>query len=332
LPTISSPATSRKTRLSALAAGLVFVFAAGAQAQDARFVFATEGQARAALGAQDDYVRATSTFERSVVLGTEEVMDAERFAAAMQATALDWTEDERKPLTAVLARLERFLSGMRWNGPSTILLVKTSDQLLESFPHTRGNAIIVQEGSLREMLERPALMEFVLVHETFHVLTRANPGLREELYRAIGFRACAAVELPEAIERLRLTNPDAPQSRHAIRVRWRGQPVEVLPFVHLPSRRVDPKAGFAPHMQVSWLVVERRQDRCVARDSGAQQEELEGLLEQVGNNTGYMIHPEEILADNFALLYRESVTPGAARVRSRHVLQRIRGVLQQVGM
>jgi hypothetical protein len=328
LPTISSPAISRKTRLSAFAAGLVLVLAACAQAQDPRFAFATEGQARAALGAQDDYVRATSPFERSVVLGTEEVMDAERFAAAMQATVLDWTEEERQALTTVLARLERFLSGMKWKGPSTILLVKTSDQLLDGFPHTRGNAIIVQEGSLREMLARPALMDLVLVHETFHVLTRANPGLREELYRTIGFRACAAVELPGAIERLRLTNPDAPESRHAIRVRWRGRPVEVLPFVHFPSRTVDPKAGFASHMQVSWLVVERRRDRCIARDTGAKQEELEGLVDQVGNNTGYMIHPEEILADNFALLYRESVTPGVTRVHSPDILKRIRSVLQ----
>jgi hypothetical protein len=104
--------------------------------------------------------------------------------------------------------------------------------------------------------------------------------------------------------------------------------VEVLPFIHFRSETVDPKAGFVSQMHTSWLVVERRQERCVARDEGAKLEELEDLREQVGNNTGYLIHPEEILADNFALLFRETVSPGATRVRSPQILERIRKVLQ----
>jgi hypothetical protein len=325
---ISSPPTSRKTAPSTLVGWLLLVaLSACAHAQNTRFAFATQSEARAVLRAQDDYVRATSTLERSVVMGTTEVMDAERFAAAMQATALEWTEDERRPFDAVLARLEGFLSGMKWKGPASILIVKTSDRLMEGFPHTRGNAIVIQEGMLREMLARPALLEFLVVHEAFHVLSRANPRLRGELYSAIGFRACTAVEMPQALERLRLTNPDAPESRHAIRVQWRGRPVEVLPFVRFASENVDPKGGFVSQMQTSWLVVERRQERCVPRDEGAALDELDGLREQVGNNTGYLVHPEEILADNFALLYREAVTPGVTEIRSPEILERIRSVL-----
>ncbi|HSA89284.1 MAG TPA: hypothetical protein VLF42_05215 [Burkholderiales bacterium] len=328
MPTISSPATSRKTGPSRLAAALLLVAAAAcAQAQGTRFAFATQSEARAALGAQDDYVRATSTLERPVVMGTRDAMDAARFAAAMRAAALEWSEDERKPFAGVLARLERFLSGMKWRAPAAILMVKASDRLMEGFPHTRGNAIVIQEGTLREILARPAMLEFIVVHEAFHVLTRANPALREELYSAIGFSACASVELPEALERLRLTNPDAPWSRHAIAVSWHGRPVEVLPFVHLASEAVEPGAGFASRMRTSWLVVERREERCVARDEGAALEELEGLRAQIGNNTGYLIHPEEILADNFALLYREAVTPGVTRIRSPEILERMRSVL-----
>ena len=59
-------------------------------------------------------MRATSTLERSVVMGTE-VMDPEPFRAAMEATALDWTEDERRPFAGVLARLGPFLSAMKWS-------------------------------------------------------------------------------------------------------------------------------------------------------------------------------------------------------------------------
>ena len=223
-------------------------------------------------------MRATSTLERPVVMGTAEVMDTERFRAAMEATALEWTEDERRPFAGVLARLGPFLSAMKWKAPATILMVKASDRLMEGFPHTRGNAIVIQEGVLREMLGRPAMVEFFVVHEAFHVLSRANPGLREELYSAIGFRACGSVALPKRSRGCASPTPMR-QSRHAISVDGR-RPVEVLPFVHFASEKVDPKAGFVTQMQTSWLVVERRQDGRVARDEGATLEELEGLRSQ----------------------------------------------------
>ena len=39
-------------------------------------------------------------------------------------------------------------------------------------------------------------------------------------------------------------------------------------------------------------------------------QQVSGIFEQVGRNTGYIIHPEEILADNFALLVlREGNVP-----------------------
>ena len=86
--TIFSRATLRKIRRSALAVALALAAAACAHAEDTRFAFATQAEARVALGAQDDYVRATSTLERSVVMGSAEVMDVAGFAAAMRAGML----------------------------------------------------------------------------------------------------------------------------------------------------------------------------------------------------------------------------------------------------
>ena len=154
------------------------------------------------------------------------------------------------------------------------------------------------------------------------MLSRADPALREELYGAIGFRRCETVELPAALARLRLTNPDAPDSRHAIALRRGGEPAEVLPFVHFASDKVDPRAGFAGQVRTSWLPVERVGNGCKARDERLSLAELEGLAEQAGSNTRYVIHPEEILADNFALLFREP-----AKIASPQVLERIRRIL-----
>jgi hypothetical protein len=314
-----------KTRRSVLA-GLLLAVAGFAHAQ--QFVFAAPTEAREVLGRHDDYVRATAALERSVLLRTPEAVDVGRFAAAMQETALEWTQDEQRAVGAVAARLQGFVAGMKWKLPTTILLIKASDRLMDGHPHTRANAIVLTEGWLRKAQARPGLMVYLVAHETLHVLSRADPGLREELYGALGFRACASVDMPEELARLRVTNPDAPESRHAIAVRWRGERVEVLPFVHFPTAAVDPGAGFAAQMRTAWLALERRNGRCTVRGERAAQDELEGLYEQVGRNTGYLIHPEEILADNFALLFREALTPGVAKVRSPEILERMRGILR----
>jgi hypothetical protein len=45
-------------------------------------------------------------------------------------------------------------------------------------------------------------------------------------------------------------------------------------------------------------------------------------MEQIGRNTEYVIHPEEVLADNFALLVLKK-----ANVPSPEILQKMREVL-----
>jgi hypothetical protein len=51
-------------------------------------------------------------------------------------------------------------------------------------------------------------------------------------------------------------------------------------------------------------------------------ERVSGFMEQVGKNTDYIIHPEEILADNFALLVLNE-----PKVASPEILQKMREVL-----
>ena len=315
MQTTSFQPTSPKIRLSL--AALLLACAAGAHAQ--QFHFASQAQAREILSSQDEYVHATAPLERSIMLRTARPVSTEEYAAAMGETALEWTEEERRAIGEALPPLARFLAPMRWKAPATILLIKATSRLMDGFPHTRANAIVLQERMLGEALASKELLDYLLAHEAFHVLSRADAGLREELYAAIGFRPCTSTAMPEALARLRITNPDEPPKRYTIRVA-QG---EVMPLAHFPSDALEPGEGFMKHVRVSWLRVERRGGHCAAREGGRLGvEELQGFYEQVGRNTGYVIHPEEILADNFALLYRNT-----GKVRSPEIVERIARIL-----
>ena len=48
------------------------------------------------------------------------------------------------------------------------------------------------------------------------------------------------------------------------------------------------------------------------------------FFEQIGRNTGYIIHPEEILAENFALLLS-----GSSELETPELIQKIKRLLLQ---
>ena len=210
--------------------------------------------------------------------------------------------------------------------------MKTTPDFLNGHPHTRANAIILPMGS--EMLRSGTSMTFyVLAHELFHVLSRNNPAWRERLYASFGFRRCATVSVPPAVADLRLTNPDAPQSLHTIAVVYGGRWVTCLPYVSFMSTQIDPRAGFLNQIAPAWLLTQRDGDDCtVTFPGGLEPEKLEGLYQQIGRNTDYLFGPEEILADNFALLAFRLAAPDLPllplEIRSPEVIEQLRLDLQ----
>jgi len=309
----------------------------GALAQSAKdaaasaYAFATPAEGRAILAMRDEYLRAISALERSARLKTGDKVDEGRFVEFMQGTVLDWTEEERRQLRPLIADLDRFLSGLKWKRLGKILLVRVDAALENGAPHTRANAIMLPKN---EYTGTADLLTYVMSHETFHVLTREDSALKERLYGAIGFRRCERIEIPESVSRMRITNPDAVENRHTIAVRYRGEAVEAMPFLRFKSDDIDTRSGFLVNAWIAWLLVDRERTDCRVRTgSSAEAEvaprELQGLFEQIGRNTEYLAHPEEILADNFFRLFVSTLRGPAAGVQSPEILERMRAILFQ---
>ncbi|MBK5920124.1 hypothetical protein CCR80_03605, partial [Rhodothalassium salexigens] len=148
-------------------------------------------------------------------------------------------------------------------------------------------------------------------HELFHILSRHNRAARDALYGLIGFEPCGSFDLPAPYAGRRITNPDAPVNAHYLPVTVDGEPTKVVPLLYAVSRGYDPtrrRPGFAGQFRTGFMAVRHTGDRCEAvngRDGTARlyrTDDLDDLYDRIGRNTHYTIHPEEILADNFALL------------------------------
>jgi hypothetical protein len=109
----------------------------------------------------------------------------------------------------------------------------------------------------------------------------------------------------------KITNPDAPVVEHYIEVSVAGQTLPVVPVLYTSQATYEVGSGkdFFNYLSFQLMVIERFEGRWRPRYRENEPwlvdaSEVQGFHEQVGRNTGYIIHPEEVLADNFVLLVR----------------------------
>ena len=268
-------------------------------------LFATVEKGQEILGARDDFVERLSPFDRAVRLKTAREVSTEEFLRHVRKHVLPWEPDEREKLDSILQSLAPRLAAHSVAFPEEIHLIKTTGEEDSNAAYTRGIGIVLPKGKLRG---NPRRLERLICHELFHVLSRHNPALREEFYRSIGFQKCDELKLHPSLKERRLTNPDAPRNDHAIRVEVEGEKTWAIPILFSRTDKYDTERGgvLFRYMQFKLQAV------TLDEETGAVQpvvqegmpllydvDEMSGFYEQVGRNTGYIIHPEEILADNY---------------------------------
>jgi len=283
-------------------------------------------QGRAVLGARDDFVARLSPFDRAARLKSGGDVSEDEYLAFAKAAAREWSNDERARLMTAFAAIEPKLVELlpEWGEP--ILLVKTSGEEEGGAGYTRANAVMLPQAMADE-----AELQRTLAHEIFHVASRNDPSLKRALYEAIGFEECGELALPPALAARKMTNPDAPVNAHCIELSVDEQDVWGMPILLSREERFDPSSArpFFGYLTLAMLIVDRsggpNAARPLVRDGApvlVPLNRVAGFFEQVGRNTNYVIHAEEILASNFELL-----VGGAQGAPSPEVLERLRAEL-----
>lgn len=292
-----------------------------------RLAFASLDDARRILARPDSYSRQLSVFDRGAHLRTTEpttTQDYLRFAAD---AARAWTPDEEAYWSTLASGLNDAIAGLNLRIPQ-MSMVKTSG--LEQFnaAYTRNRAIVLPER--RVALAGDTRRDFfLLAHELFHVLSGENPAQRRALYALLGFQAVANFEYPLELESRRITNPNTgAHLDDALGVQTASGPADVVPvfqsrvpleeFIELLT--APPAPGPPPFFAALAVVLVP-----VDLESGDVRRAADGSLVtyDFGNtdwpsrmlrNSSYILHPEELMAENFALLMewrKDGVMPTA---------------------
>ena len=269
-----------------------------------RLRFATEPEGREVLGADDDWVAATGEFYRRAMLGVTSPVSREKLRAFSADTVLPWTPASQGRWTRAMTTLAPRLRELGVALPPEVLLVNSSGRDSANAPYTRRHAIVMPVAALPDNADMEA---FVLAHELFHVVSRRSPALATRLYALIGFEPTASLEWPQEWLPLRIANPDAPHDRHLMRTMLGGRALSLMPLLVMRRAELKPGETFFDVLEIRLLEVSAGDAKTIPVRRDGQPvwhapTDVPDYLARLGGNTEYIFHPEETIADNFALL------------------------------
>jgi hypothetical protein len=278
-----------------------------------RLRFADVHRAREILGRSDEWARQLSAFDRGVRQRTLEPTDTRGFLEFVSGEAAAWTQDEQVYWRSLVDQLGEALEGTNLDIPDAFM-VKTTG--LEEFNavYVRNRSIIFPQGRIAVAGEVRRDF-FLLAHELFHLLSLEYPAWRDELYALLGFRRFAGFEYPAELEDRRLSNPMYGfRYEYVLTVQAASGHVDVTPayqaavpleeFIAISEGGMSMGAFFEA-IDFVLLPVDTG-TRVVLRDgSGYPITYLfddTDWIERMQRNSSYIIHPDELMAENFALL------------------------------
>ena len=224
--------------------------------------------------------------------------------------------------------------------PKKMRLIKTKGKHYgNSVYYTREDMIIIPQNELDARNKSSFLR--VMLHEIFHIYSRYNPEKRHELYALVGFKPLTARPvLPTALQKRLLFNPDGINFNYSMDLKTQeDEMIKVMPIiVSAKDAFSKSNSAFFDYVKFDLYEIEYNQNNSynVLTDergfSTLDLRELPDFFNQIKDNTQYIIHPDEILADNFMYVMLAQKEDGKFSGYSDEgtvLLEDIRGILER---
>jgi len=291
-------------------------------ADDCEVRLLSKDEAAAVLGSPEKvpYVGAMSHVDlelrlRKTLDPKTRVENLEALRKVRRSAVRDWTDDQARLMQQRLTTAHKLCSALypgvvprQWK-----FIQAGTEGEAEANGYTVDDVIVINAAHVAHMATGPedGAIRFLL-HETFHVISRTRPEIRKRAYAVIGFREVKKVKLSEALEARRLTNPDGLAADVVIDVTGTdGRTVPAVPVIWSREPGWSPAVGnkFFAYLEFGLFALKPVGSEGEFETVGEPGKlppplpprSTKGFFEQIGRNTNYIIHPDEILADNFVL-------------------------------
>lgn len=220
----------------------------------------------------------------------------------------NWTLDEKIFIHEVFTQAKAIcdaVSPRLFPGDLRLVKIKTNHYGPTVY-YTRGKDIMIPENILKDENVEEQLP--VMLHEIFHVLSRNNPVLKHDLYNLIGFvKADKPVKLISPLSDRLLSNPDGVSMQYIMEVEKDNTVIKIVPLITSKFKSFTKATpSFFDYLNFDLYVLQDKGDYYEVQSDAAANTTM-GLkstptfFTKIKDNTQYIIHPDEIMADNFML-------------------------------
>lgn len=287
------------------------------------FVTATKSEAQILLGKEDAYTRNLSKFDLTSCPGNES-KTKEEFIRLTVNEAQEWNENEKELIRKCMLAVNDSIRKYDYNLPlpKEIKIVKSPLTTAGGASgYTRSEWIALNMDKLVNA-DFKTIQE-ILVHETFHVLTRNNKDFRKKMYETIGFSINEEeLNYPEDMDSLRISNPDVERfdSYATFLVDGKEQKCAMTIYSDKPYNG----ASFFQYMKAGFIALDdnleplKKDGKTIVYTI----DDLDNFWEKVGKNTFYTIDPEEIMAENFRYAFLRN-----PNMQSPEIIEKVKNII-----
>lgn len=258
--------------------------------------------------------------KKPLLAGQTRVDILPQYLAFLRSDVVDFNAQEAKFTTEVFEKVykttESVVAGIF---PDTLKIIKTKGRHYgDGVYYTRDNCIIIPANEL-ESRKRDNFTT-TMFHELFHVYSRLNAVKRQQLYALIGFTDIGLdkLQMPSTLSERTLYNPDGVNFAQKINVTAPdGTPIQAVPILFASNLGyANGRDEFFSYLEFSLFQIKPNADgtwQVLVAPNGysstLEMSKIPDFFTQIKDNTGYIIHPDEVLADNFAFLMGSKKSP-----------------------
>ena len=167
--------------------------------------------------------------------------------------------------------------------------------------------------------------------ETFvNIFSKNNLDVREQLYNSIGFYKTKNLLFPQKLAKYKITNPDSVNNNYYFESTVNGNKEKIMPIL-VAARDYDEEKGgeFFDYLQLVFCSIEENENNSQIKIINNRYciyplRMVPNYLSLIGENTDYIIHAEEVLADNFVLLVTNS-----KNIKTKKVVSNMKNILKK---
>ncbi len=215
---------------------------------------------------------------------------------------LDFTDRQKEYLDEHLESIASRMTEKGYTLPNLDQIVFISTTMKEEcdvLAYTHGTQIYLDGATIESYIgnsEKDRMIEYVLAHELFHCLTRCSPEFRAEMYKLIHFKVQEKdFEIPPSVMEYFISNPDVEHHNAYATFEIDGENIDCF-MAFITTKHFEKEGDRFFDCAAAALVPIDGRDTYFLSDQAAN---FDALL---GTNTGYVLDPEECMADNFGFL------------------------------